>query len=142
MVYLNDSVMPLPTAPPLIHHMPRAQSSAACNLGSVHPLCRVAGGRPAQEKPPLDLHEYLRRVDERLADCALRIAHYESSIGGLPPDGPEFERAATLIGALRHAEQMHREHRARLLAKITEQEAASAVAKDSKKSDPRPPEPQ
>ena len=74
----------------------------------------------------MDLYEYLGRAEERIADCVLRIAHYETLIRDLPQDGPDMRRAGTLLSALRQAEQMHREHRARLLAKIKEQEAAGA----------------
>ena len=99
--------------------------------GEPAPLGSLAGAvaltwRPGRDSP-VDLYEYLRRVDERIADCVLRIANYESIIPSLPRDGPEMQRAATLLGALRHAEQMHQEHRERLLAKITEQEAARAA---------------
>ena len=77
----------------------------------------------------VDLYEYLRRVEKRIADCVLRIAHYESLIRDLPQeDEPALRRAATLLGALRQAEKMHREYRARLLAKIYEQDAADARA--------------
>ena len=91
------------------------------------PLCRVSA-IAGKVKRSVDLYEYLGRVEERIADCVLRIAHYESLIRDLPQeDGPAIRRAATLLGALRQAEEMHREHRSRLLAKIHEQDAAATA---------------
>ena len=76
----------------------------------------------------MNLYEYLGRVEARIADCVLRIAHYESLIRDLPhEDEAAMRRAATLLGALRQAEKMHREYRARLLAKIYEQDAAATA---------------
>ena len=70
----------------------------------------------------MDLYECLGRVEQRIADCTLHIAHYESLLPDKAQDGQDIWRAATLLSALRQAEQMHREHRAQLLAKIEEQE--------------------
>ena len=71
----------------------------------------------------MDLYEYLARAEDRIAECELGIAGQKRRIAELARNGLEAGRAERVLETFRKAEQTHRDHRARLLSKIDEQES-------------------